>query len=41
MNDEFSARQRAITLRLAGRTVKQICLMLGRSEFWFRKWWHR
>ena len=35
MNDEFSARQRA------GRTVKQICLMLGRSEFWFRKWWHR
>ena len=41
MNDEFSARQCAITLRLAGRTVKQICLMLGRSEFWFRKWWHR
>jgi putative transposase len=41
MDDEFSARQRAITLRLAGRTVKQICLMLGRSEFWFRKWWHR
>jgi putative transposase len=41
MHDEFSARQRAITLRLGGRSVKQICLMLGRSEVWFRKWWHR
>jgi putative transposase len=41
MNDDFSARQRAITLRLGGRPVKQICLTLGRSEVWFRKWWHR
>jgi putative transposase len=41
MNDEFSARQRAITLRLGGRSVKQIGLTLGRSEVWFRKWWHR
>jgi putative transposase len=41
MNDEFSARQRAITLRLGGRSVKQVCLTLGRSEVWFRKWWHR
>jgi len=41
MHDEFSARQRAITLRLAGRSVKGICLALGRSEVWFRKWWRR
>jgi putative transposase len=41
MNDEFSARQRAITLRLSGRTVKQICLAVSRCEVWFRKWWHR
>ena len=25
MSDEFTARQRAITLRLAGRPVKHIC----------------
>jgi transposase InsO family protein len=41
MNDEFTARQRAITLRLAGRSVQQICTALGRSEVWFRKWWRR
>jgi putative transposase len=41
MHDEFSARQRAITLRLAGRSVKEICLALNRSEVWFRKWWRR
>src|SRR6516165_11125894 len=41
MNDEFTARQRAISLRLAGRSVKQICSALGRGETWFRKWWHR
>jgi len=41
MNDEFMARQRAITLRLAGRSVKHICRALGRTEAWFHKWWRR
>jgi hypothetical protein len=41
MNDEFTARQQAISLRLAGRRVKPICSMLGRSEPWFHKWWRR
>src|SRR5215475_876045 len=41
MNDELAARQRAVTRRLAGRPVKAICATVGRSEVWFRKWWHR
>ena len=41
MHDEFTARQRAITLRLSGRPVQYICQALGRSDFWFRKWWRR
>src|SRR5262249_58202440 len=41
MPDEFTARQRAITLRLSGRPVKYICQALGRSPFWFHKWWRR
>jgi transposase InsO family protein len=41
MSDEFMARQRAITLRLAGRSVKHICRALGRTEAWFHKWWRR
>jgi putative transposase len=41
MKDEFTARQRAITLRLSGRSVKSICSALGRSEVWFHKWWRR
>jgi transposase InsO family protein len=41
MNDEFTARQRAITLRLAGRPVKYICQALGRTEAWLHKWWRR
>jgi transposase InsO family protein len=41
MNDELAARQRAISLRLAGRPVKDICSALGRSEAWFHKWWGR
>jgi hypothetical protein len=41
MKDEFTARQRAITLRLGGRSIKSICAALGRSEFWFHKWWRR
>src|SRR5246500_4966298 len=41
MHDEFAARQRAIALRLSGRPVQSICQALGRSEFWFHKWWRR
>ena len=41
MNDELTARHRAITLRLAGRPVKAICAAVGRSEVWFHKWWGR
>jgi putative transposase len=41
MNDELALRQRAISLRLAGRPVKHICAALGRSETWFHKWWRR
>jgi putative transposase len=41
MHDEFTARQRAITLRLSGRPVPYICQALGRSTFWFHKWWRR
>jgi putative transposase len=41
MHDEFSARQRAITLRLGGRSVQFVCQVLGRSDRWFHKWWRR
>ena len=41
MNDELAARHRAITLRLAGRPVKSICVAVGRSQVWFHKWWGR
>jgi putative transposase len=41
MHDELAARQRAISFRLGGRAVKQICSTLGRSEAWFHKWWGR
>jgi len=41
MHDEFTARQRAITLRLSGRSIPYICQALGRSERWFHKWWRR
>jgi putative transposase len=41
MHDEFTARQRAITLRLRGQPVQFICQALGRSAFWFHKWWRR
>jgi hypothetical protein len=41
MPDELAARQRAIGLRLAGRSVKYICAALGRVEAWFYKWWCR
>ena len=38
MHDELSARQRAISLRLAGQSVKHICSARGRVEAWFYKW---
>src|SRR5262249_35568759 len=41
MHDELSARQRAISLRLAGQPVKRICAALGRCEAWFHRWWRR
>jgi hypothetical protein len=41
MNDELTARQRAISLRLAGRPVQHICSALGRTQAWFHKWWRR
>lgn len=41
MHDEFTARQRAITLRLGGQPVPSIGQALGRSETWFYKWWRR
>src|SRR6516164_3466200 len=41
MQDELAARQRAVALRLSGRSVQSICQALGRSTFWFHKWWRR
>ncbi len=41
MHDELAARQRAISLRLAGQPVKRICATLGRCEAWFHRWWRR
>jgi len=41
MHDELAARQRAIPLRLAGRSIQAICAAVGRSDRWFHKWWRR
>ena len=41
MKDEYTDRHRAIRLRLAGRSLTQICHALKRSAVWFRKWWSR
>ena len=41
MFDDFAARQRAVTLRLAGRPVQPICSALGRTEARFHNWWRR
>lgn len=41
MRDEFSDRQLAIRLRLAGQTVEAICRSLNRSREWFHTWWRR
>ena len=40
MHDELTG-QRAISLRLAGRSVNYICSALGRVKAWFHKWWGR
>lgn len=41
MQNEFSDRQRAIQMRLAGDSIELICHVLQRSEPWFHKWWRR
>jgi hypothetical protein len=41
MDDEFKARQRAINLRLAGRTVAYICAAVGRVKAWCGPTTHR
>jgi putative transposase len=41
MNDDFTARQAAISPRLAGRSVKHIGSALGRCEARFHQWWRR
>src|SRR3990172_4762295 len=41
MNNELSDRQQAIKLRLAGRSVEEVCGILGRSPAWFHIWWRR
>jgi len=41
MHDEYQDRHQAVRLRLAGRSIPDICRILGRSERWFHKWWNR
>ena len=41
MNNELSDRQQAVKLRLTGRSVEEICRILGRSPAWFHIWWRR
>lgn len=41
MNNELSDRQQAVKLRLVGRSVEEICGVLGRSPAWFHIWWRR
>ena len=41
MNNELLDRQQAIKLRLAGRSVEEICRILGRSPASFHIWWRR
>ena len=41
MKDEFTDRHQAIKLRLADRSVEDICQALGRSRDWFHTWWRR
>jgi transposase InsO family protein len=41
MKNEFTDRQQAIKLRLAGHSVEAICQVLSRSPAWFHLWWRR
>jgi len=41
MNNELADRQQAIKLRLAGKSVAEICQIVGRSPDWFHVWWRR
>ena len=41
MNNELTDRQQAIKLRLTGRSVEDICRILGRTPAWFHIWWRR
>jgi len=41
MRNEFSDRQQAIRMRLAGDSVPLICQALRRSATWVNKWWQR
>ena len=41
MNNELADRQQAIKLRLAGKSVVEICQIVGRSHDWFHAWWRR
>jgi transposase InsO family protein len=41
MDNELSDRQQAVKLRLAGRSVEEICQFLSRSRDWFNTWWRR
>jgi transposase InsO family protein len=39
--DEYTDRNQAIKMRLAGQSVAQICHTVGRCKAWFHKWWGR
>ena len=41
MDNELSDRQQAIKLRLAGRSVEEICRIVGHGPAWFHMWWRR
>ena len=41
MNNELADRQQAIKLRLAGKSVAEICQIVGRSPDGFHAWWRR
>lgn len=41
MDNELADRQQAVKLRLAGRSVEEICQILSRSRDWFNTWWRR
>jgi len=41
MSSEIQRRQRAIRMRLAGKSVTEICKQLQRGRDWFYTWWSR